>query len=297
MEDELFDPNPCDSDDEAWEGFLDMEAGGVLPSDAQVLKHLGIPRTRGPKKQRMAPELTPCGIDLTDPLAQDPESGRAKTFRARYRLPWHLLRDLVKRALAENWFGVPVPESADAGEDSWMFRDLGRDVTGERGVPLALKIMAALRMLGRGEPADSAAHSIGCSASTVSTFSKLFHKMIVQKLYAFYVRPPPPGSERERVARIYELLGFPGCMGSIDVVHLEWDRCPVGWTAQVFPLPFTSTPGTLPCQCGHTGLLAGRGASRTPNIGRGASRTPNMRAELLTLRGSCRRAARRGTRR
>ena len=47
MQDALFNPNPCDSDGDAWEGVLDLQAGGAMPSDAEVLKHLGVPMTRG----------------------------------------------------------------------------------------------------------------------------------------------------------------------------------------------------------------------------------------------------------
>lgn len=30
----------------------------------------------------------------------------------------------------------------------------------------------------------------------------------------------------ERILREYEVLGFPGCIGAGDVVHIPWGRCP-----------------------------------------------------------------------
>ena len=39
-----------------------------------------------------------------------------------------------------------------------------------------------------------------------------------------------PATEEEiaHVMRPYEERGFPGCVGSIDCVHLIWDKCPAG---------------------------------------------------------------------
>jgi hypothetical protein len=28
------------------------------------------------------------------------------------------------------------------------------------------------------------------------------------------------------VNQIYQKLGFPGCVGSVDVIHIWWDMCP-----------------------------------------------------------------------
>ena len=31
---------------------------------------------------------------------------------------------------------------------------------------------------------------------------------------------------------MYQMLGFPGCMGSADATHVWWDRCPVSVVSQ-----------------------------------------------------------------
>ena len=35
-------------------------------------------------------------------------------------------------------------------------------------------------------------------------------------------------AEISRTLSVYDRLGFPGCIGSTDCVHIRWERCPVG---------------------------------------------------------------------
>ena len=35
-------------------------------------------------------------------------------------------------------------------------------------------------------------------------------------------------AEISRTLSVYDRLGFPGCIGSKDCVHIRWERCPVG---------------------------------------------------------------------
>jgi hypothetical protein len=36
----------------------------------------------------------------------------------------------------------------------------------------------------------------------------------------------PEGEELDLVEEVYRRMGFPGCVGSMDVTHIFWDRCP-----------------------------------------------------------------------
>ena len=38
---------------------------------------------------------------------------------------------------------------------------------------------------------------------------------------------PPSGTRLKQVMDIYARLGIPGTIGSMDVTHVRWDRCPV----------------------------------------------------------------------
>ena len=43
-----------------------------------------------------------------------------------------------------------------------------------------------------------------------------------------------PETERElrHVVGLYERIGLPGCCGSVDCVHLVWDKFPAGYLSQ-----------------------------------------------------------------
>ena len=38
----------------------------------------------------------------------------------------------------------------------------------------------------------------------------------------------PVGAELDKVEKQYRYMGFPGCVGSMDVTHLHWGACPKG---------------------------------------------------------------------
>jgi hypothetical protein len=46
-------------------------------------------------------------------------------------------------------------------------------------------------------------------------------------MYSTWIRPPRDEEELGKVEEVYRRMGFPGMVGSIDVVHLLWDNCPV----------------------------------------------------------------------
>ena len=137
--------------------FLEFSETGVPVSDHQRLVMSGQTPTRTSKRARNDPRLSPAGQDLLDPGSRVEDCGRGREFRRRYRLPYSLLRDLVQMAIEECWFGEQGPDPIPGEEDSWAFRPGPPDVTRAHGIPLSLKVMAAMRMIGRGECADSAA--------------------------------------------------------------------------------------------------------------------------------------------
>ena len=46
--------------------------------------------------------------------------------------------------------------------------------------------------------------------------------------YPAWIHPTPQGPQLDVVLKQYELLGFPGCCGSTDCVHVPWNACPQG---------------------------------------------------------------------
>jgi len=95
-------------------------------------------------------------------------------------------------------------------------------------VPIELKILGVLRRLGRGGCFDDAWDGSGIDQETNRIFFHKFCKLFSEEFFSMYVKPPTTPEEIERVTRIYKLLGFPGAVGSVDCVHIKWDKCPFG---------------------------------------------------------------------
>ena len=60
---------------------------------------------------------------------------------------------------------------------------------------------------------------------------RFFHKFcswFVRNYHDRYIKAPKNKRELRALEETYRRCGFPGCVGSIDVVHIPWDRCPAG---------------------------------------------------------------------
>ncbi len=87
--------------------------------------------------------------------------------------------------------------------------------------------MSSLYLLGTGA-AFRACRSL-CSIST-SEVQKKFYVFLdaIVDMKDEYVYMPRNITELNRVSNCYGVAGLPGCMGSIDVVHVKWANCPAG---------------------------------------------------------------------
>jgi len=57
-------------------------------------------------------------------------------------------------------------------------------------------------------------------------------RWFVDYYYAEWVREPTTVEEVNQVKGAYSRCGLPGCIGSMDAVHVAWDGCPAAWSAQ-----------------------------------------------------------------
>ena len=98
------------------------------------------------------------GQMLKDQRLNDASSKEAKLFRRRFRLPYIMFRYIVSECRRYHLF----PESE---------RDM--DIAGRRSIPLELKILGVLRIIGRNWCLDDV-----CEASIISerTMSRFFHE-------------------------------------------------------------------------------------------------------------------------
>jgi len=137
----------------------------------------------------------------------NPFSRIGKLFRRRFRLPFPLFLKLVEDCQRHCIF----PKT--------------------RYIPVALKVLACLRILGRGSCADEikelSSEYIG--ESTVHVIFKQFVKGVSTHLVPVYIKAPD-GPYLEEILGTYARLGFPGCVGSMDCTHVWWEKCPKKFT-------------------------------------------------------------------
>lgn len=127
-----------------------------------------------------------------------------RDFRKNYRVPATFFDDIVK------WFR----------DCEWRSRE--HDAFRREAVPLELKILAVFMMLGRGVIAAVPAKEIGCDEKTIQEFFKFFCQQVATHLYHRFICFPSTLEEIARCVDTYAKENLPGCMGSIDCVHIPW---------------------------------------------------------------------------
>jgi hypothetical protein len=142
---------------------------------------------------------------------QEPHGRWGKEFRRRFRLPVLMVKDLVDEL---DIAAIPGMKEKRAGAA------YGR---GPPTQPLLLKVLAALRMLGKGIDADSAAWEAQISETTLRKFRSKFIGWLATSKYTEWNAVPEGQKLRESV-ECYTKLGFLGAFASIDGVHVAWDR-------------------------------------------------------------------------
>jgi len=90
-----------------------------------------------------------------------------------------------------------------------------------------LLVMSALYVLGHGAGFRSCRALCNISTSEVRKFFHLFLDALVA-MQDNYISLPSDMAALRRVSRDYEENGLPGCVGSMDVVHVKWSSCPMG---------------------------------------------------------------------
>jgi hypothetical protein len=131
-----------------------------------------------------------------------------RDFRRRFRVPAPTFHQLVEMCDTHNVFECST-----------------RDATARIGVPLELKVLACLRVLGRGAVFDDIEELSCMSKSTAHRSFKSFIRNFSHRFYHEYVYTPE-GVDLERTMDVYSRLGFDGAFGSTDCVHVKMDQCP-----------------------------------------------------------------------
>eukprot|EP00981_Chlorochromonas_danica_P002900 scaffold591_cov174-Ochromonas_danica.AAC.1 len=142
----------------------------------------------------------------------DNNSTTSSLFRQRFRIPYPVFKKILEELKAD-------PKFAD--------HDNKTDAVGNQAVPLAIKLLGTLRILTRSSTFDQIAELSDVGIETTRTF---FYEFISfysgDDVYSRYVYEPKSKGTLKVVEREYRRKGLPGCVGSVNCVHIAWETCP-----------------------------------------------------------------------
>ena len=176
-----------------------------------VRKHLGTRKVCRAKHHRQSNDklwstswgelMSEINDELLESGGLESNTTAQKLFRLRFRVPYSLFRDMVQECIEGNIFGRTI-------------------------IGVEFKLLGCLRILGRNHVGDDVVEHLKIGGKTVNTMFKTFLKLYADMYYHKYVYVPE-GEEMDKVVDDYTRMGFPGCVGSMDVTHVLWHQCPV----------------------------------------------------------------------
>ena len=151
------------------------------------------------------------GKMISDPMTADPSSRQHRNFVAEFRVPFAVYTEILEDCRGQAWSGSTAAR--------------GGVGAGRPGIALEAKVLSALYRLGTGCIARTQATVFGLSPSCAQKF---FVDFCAHQAQNFVCECDVPTTEDEirKVEEVYARMGFPGCVGSVDGVHLHWARCP-----------------------------------------------------------------------
>ena len=194
----------------------DDEEDNFELAEDEIIKELlteGVANEKQKKKRRVRINKrvqfsdTVWGQYICDDNVNNPHSREGKLFRRRFRLPFPVFQFFVSLCRQHNIFNS----------------------TYESKIPIEAKVLACLRILGRGNCADdiNEMSATVMGESTINTIFKTFIAGVVKHIYPSFIKPPE-GALLQKVLKEFELIGLPGCVGSMDCTHARWLQCPKG---------------------------------------------------------------------
>ena len=128
----------------------------------------------------------------------------SRIFRRRFRVPFPIFEKIVLECNRVNVFNIKSESRVR--------------------VPIEFKVLISLRILGRGNCFDDISEMSGVFPSSVA---RIFHDFVngFQSHFFNEFVKMPTGERLNKVKRMYEQLGLPGCKGSMDCNHIPLDKC------------------------------------------------------------------------
>ena len=149
-------------------------------------------------------------------LLVDPDGKVANQFCQAFRVPYLLFKEKIFEFAIATWW----PDWKEFKVDAF-----GRPVG-----YLELKLLGCLNVLGHG--ADHSSVSLQTNIGDV-VHRKFFVQWIglMASIKDRFIYMPHEQLALDFVTEEYRSMGLPGCVGSVDCVHIGWDMCPVQFTS------------------------------------------------------------------
>jgi hypothetical protein len=146
---------------------------------------------------------------VDNPDACIPGTYAYRRFRATFRVPYELFSMMVSDAKAARVGLHPNPKKR-----------------GRPAAPMELKVLGCLRRLAIGCPYDQLFADTEVAPGVHRRFFKAWLPWMLETYYDKNVRMPSTEKELRAAEHVYNLCGLPGCVTSMDGVHVEWNRAP-----------------------------------------------------------------------
>ena len=126
---------------------------------------------------------------INEPRCRDHLTLEGKQFRRRFRVPYTTFENIVAFVRSQGYFTE------------------GDDAIGKKSYSLELKVLGALRVLGRGICFDDVAELTNMSAETHRVFFKKFVYHVAKDMYEQHVFRPTTNVDIENAMHEYKLAG------------------------------------------------------------------------------------------
>ena len=180
------------------------------------------PRGLGPRRSRHSRDPRTSTfyknyIELADNSSSDnhesiwhEDSFKGKQFRNRFGVPYILFFSIYCKWMEFGEYRAP------------------KDKVGRDRIDARVLILGVLRVLTKGIPFDLVEEVNDVSYQSNRNFFHRFVRWFVPSYEAEWVHLPVTQEEIAHVEGHYRKHHVPGCIGSIDCVHIGWDMCPAG---------------------------------------------------------------------
>ena len=149
--------------------------------------------------------------DIELSLLRNECSPQGNKFRRRFRIPY-VIFEYIRDDIIELYYA-----------DRKTTDSRGREV-----VDIQLLVLGALRYIATGCTFDALDELTCVSAETHRVFVRDVFSSWGRHAAKEHIKLPDSDEEIRHVVGMYERSGHPGCIGSVDCVHVVWDKCNAG---------------------------------------------------------------------